>query len=82
MDICVNSANGEEKPDAEEHEIKTEQPNLTDQQRQFQSGLAFGLLEFISHVKSIRARAREASEARAEAARQKLDRDLKARAQG
>ena len=56
------------------------QPNLTTQQRQFQSGRAFGLLEFISHVESIRARARQVAEARAELARQKLDAELKNRA--
>lgn len=55
------------------------QPNLTDQQRQFQSGRAFGLMEFIGHVENVRARARQAAEARAEIARQKLDRELKAR---
>src|SRR5690349_9497376 len=61
------------------------QPNLSDQQRQFQSGRAFGLMEFIGHVENIRARARQVAEAQAERARQKcqkLDRELKCRGQG
>lgn len=53
------------------------QPNLSDQQRQFQTGRAFGLMEFISHVESVREQARQAAEARPEIARQKLDRELR-----
>ena len=55
------------------------QPNLTTQQRQFQSGRAFGLLEFMSQWRYSR-RARQVAEARAELARQKLDAELKNRA--
>ena len=55
------------------------QPNLSGQQRQFQSGRAFGLMEFINHVENVRARARQVAEAQAEMARQKLDRELKDR---
>ncbi len=57
----------------------TLQPNLTDQQRHFQSGRASGLMEFISHVENIRTRARQVAAARAELARRKLDRELKSR---
>jgi len=55
------------------------QPNLSDQQRQFRSGRAFGLMEFIAHVENILERARQMAKARAELAREKLDRELKAR---
>src|SRR5579862_3834099 len=47
------------------------EPNLTDQQRQFQSGRAFELMEFVSHVENIRARARSLAEEQAKMARQK-----------
>ncbi len=56
------------------------QPNLSDQQRQFQSGRTFGLMEFIGHVESVRALARKVAEEQAKLARQKLDRELKNRA--
>ena len=52
------------------------QPNLTDEQRQFQSGRACGLMEFIGHVESVRERSRQAAEEQAVLARQKLDREL------
>ena len=53
------------------------QPNLSVEQRQFQSGRAFGLMEFINHVENIRSRARQVAEAQAEISRQKLNRELK-----
>jgi len=58
------------------------QPNLSDPQRQFQSVRAFGLMEFIGHVEAVREQARNVAEAQAELGRQKLDRELKDRAQG